>query len=344
MNNAPHVPDDTWLNSAGTDAEPSFQQADATQMGLDPTGSVAVDATTPAPWEDPDQTTPPLPLYPLPPPLPTQPRDRRRMILLGIGVLAIVALLVGIIIAAVKQFTPNPTAQDAAQGYCQAIKAHSYTQAYGYFASALQSALPRAAYVPAAQQVDAVRGSVTACSFGKAITAGNSASVPATVTRQQAGKQSYTWQFTQENGAWRMTQPPDEVVVPFSIALRYCQEMGTAQLDAAYALFDADEQATVGSSDNFKADAAATAQYTGPLTGCHLQGFQLVTTDQTYANIALAFDFSNYQNVPAQIITLTKSPLIEDVSIQVVGISMAFPIPVNELQQIAAVLGLKSGS
>lgn len=343
MNNAPHVPDDDWLSATGTDAAPAFTQTDAAALTASPTGTVAVDAT-PTPWESPELTAPPQPLYPMPPSLPTPPRDRRRTILLGIGALAIVALLGGLIIAAIKQFTPTPSPQDAAQGYCQAIKAHHYTQAYGYFASALQTALPRAAYVPAAQQVDAVRGSVTACSFGKTTTTGTTATVPATVTRQQTGKQQYTWQFAQQNGAWYLTQAPDEAVVPFSLALRYCQALATAQLDTAYALFDANEQATVGSSDNFKSDAAATAQYTGPLTNCHLQGIQLVTSDQTYANIALAFDFSNYQNVPAQIVTLTKQPQIDDVSIQVVGISMAFPIPVNELQQIVSILGMKSGS
>jgi hypothetical protein len=342
MNNAPHVPDDAWLNAAGMDADPAFAPTDAALPAADPaTGTVAVDAAAPAPWEDPDLTAPPQPLYPLPPPPPAPPRNRRRMILLGVGALAIVALIAGIIFAAAKQFAPNATPQDAAQGYCQAIKAHNYTQAYSYFASALQSAVPRAAYAPAAQQVDAVQGSVTACSFGKTTITGTTATLPATVTRQQAGRQSYTWQFTQANGIWQLSQPPDAALVPFSLALRYCQAMGTAQLDSAYALFDANEQATVGSKDNFKADAAATAQYTGPLTDCHLQGIQFVTSDQTYANIALAFDFSNYQNVPAQIVTLTQQPLIDDVSIQVVGLSMQFPIPVNELQQI---LGAGSGS
>ncbi len=272
-------------------------------------------------------------------------RDLRRIALIAGGVVVALALIGGIALA-VQRATNAASPLDVAQAYCQAIKAQNYSKAYGNFAQNVQAQIPQAVYPAAAQAEDAARGNVTACSFGKTTTSqsGTSATLAATVTRAKTGAASYTWQFAQSGSAWKLSQAPDDALVPFATVLRYCNDIQTNQLDAAYQLLSSDEQQSVGQAATFKTDMQGTLQYAGAFGGCHLQAIA-PAKDGASATIGLAMDFANFKNTPAQMVVLyptTTTPAqIDSATVKVVGLDVPFPVPVSELQQL---LGAAGGS
>jgi hypothetical protein len=300
---------------------------------------------TPTEWDLAPGGAPPL-VAPPPPPA-ARSRDWRRIALIAVGVVAVLALVAGIAYAASKRLaSPNATALSTAQNYCAAVKAQNYGKAFTYLAPIVQAAITPGAYPAAAQAEDTVRGPLTGCTLGQVTLSNNgkTATLPALLARKQAGSQSYTWQLAQaSDGTWQFSQPPDDAIVPFALMTRYCADVQANNLDTAYQLFSINEQQTVGTLDNFKTDMGQTEQYTGALTGCHVQSLHL-SSDKTLQYIGLAFDFANYKNVPANMAILIATSQVNDVSIKVEGIDVTFPIPVSEIQQILSGLGLSSHS
>ncbi len=328
------------------------------QTNPDPSSFAATDPATPylsdiaaplddAPtaWNVAPGSAPPLVA---PPPLPPAGgRDWRRLALVAVGVVAVLALIAGIAFAATKRAaSTSATPLSVAQSYCAAVKAQNYNKAFTYLAPIVQATITQAAFPAAAQAEDSVRGPLTGCTLGQVTLSNNgkTATLPALLARKQAGTHTFTWQLAQAtNGTWQFTQSPDDAIVPFALMTRYCADIQANNLDTAYQLFSTNEQQTVGTVDNFKTDMGQTEQYTGAFTGCHVQTLTL-SSDQKLQYIGLAFDFANYKNVPANMAILIATSQVNDVSMKVQGIDVSFPVPVSEIQQILSGFGLTSPS
>lgn len=230
---------------------------------------------------------------PPPPPLYQPPARRGRGGMLAIGAVTVLLLLGiggGLLYAArhagsLPFGSTTPGAVVAARGYCAALQAGNYTQTYTYFAPALQTTIPAAVYPQIAKDIDAQQGTVTSCTAGTANVSGNSATVAATVKRQNSAAQSVAWTLGLSNGVWRFTQSPEPSLPARATVAAYCADLTAANYTAAFALFaPAVQQQLVAVADYTSAATDADTEL-GKATACATTGVDIAADGTATAHL-----------------------------------------------------------
>lgn len=162
----------------------------------------------------------------------------------------------------------TPGAVAAANRYCAALKSANYTQAYATFAATLQALIPAQTYASVSHDIDTQQGAVTGCTLGNATISSTSATIPATITRQQGGQTQMTWQLALQAGAWRFTASPELSLLARVAVASYCADLTSANYSAAYSLFAQPLQQELIASSNYTAGANDEDSAIGKATAC----------------------------------------------------------------------------
>ncbi len=135
------------------------------------------------------------------------PRKSHRWVWITVGIIALVFIIGGIIIAwgANWAFTSYyNSAYRASDMYYSAFKTQDYSQAYSYLGSHLQTEYSLQAFTQAAQQQDATAGKVSSFSMPNFPT-GDPAYITLTVTRMNGTTYDVHLELRQEGGGWKVT-------------------------------------------------------------------------------------------------------------------------------------------
>lgn len=153
----------------------------------------------------PEYGAPPVPDYAQLPGYSQQPRKSYRWVWIVLGVLALMGILGGALLAlgvgiAVKTVGGPSIATDQ---YYSAIKSQDYARAYTYLGSDLKAVLSQEAFIQTAQQNDVAAGKVSRFAFST-IPVGDPATVTLTVTRANGTSYTVHLQLRQEGGVWKI--------------------------------------------------------------------------------------------------------------------------------------------
>ena len=259
------------------------------------------------------------------------PRQRGGRLWIALGaIVAIMLVLLALIAVLLPRLTQQSGAVVVATAFCQAEKNREYVRAYGYFADAVQSAVPPDAYSLVSQGVDDRQGKITDCTVTTANISkdGNSAIVHSTLTRQVNGKKLIDLSLAKVNGTWKINQAPDVAIPALATPFLFCRDITTLQYNAAYMLLTPTLQQSFGSGDGLKSALAQLAQVTGTVTDCQLQGFNL-NSDKVSGTVLSGTSFARFQNVPTKIAVLTDATgiwKIDSLTFDVLGNPVKFPL------------------
>lgn len=215
-----------------------------------------------------------------PPNQPTAaPRTRGSRVGLILAGLVVVAVLVlaALVYASNQQIA---SAAAVARAYCSDLQAKQYTDAYTLLAPSAQTATSKQTFALSSADADAIDGPVSSCVLPKAGFAlllapvPSSASVAATITRQQARSGSILMAYVQ--GSWRVTGTSTGLrgtdVMPLVTAQTYCQDLAQGDYTSAYASTTAAYQARVGSVSSYGAAIkSALTQAQASIQGCQMR-------------------------------------------------------------------------
>ncbi len=149
----------------------------------------------------PESSAPPYPQYGPLPGYNLPPRKSHRWVWITVGIVALVSILGGASWAFTTYYNSSLRASDM---YYSAIKTQDYGTAYTYLGSRLQTEYSQQSFTQAAQQQDAVAGTVSR--FGMTnIPTGDPAYVTLTVTRTNGNTYDVHLELRQEGGAWKVT-------------------------------------------------------------------------------------------------------------------------------------------
>jgi len=162
----------------------------------------------------PESSAPPYPNYAPFPGYSQPPRKSRRWVWIVLGIVALLCILGGTLLALGVGFVVNNYGQThATDMYYTAIKTRDYATAYAYLGSNVKAGLSQEAFTQKAQQQDAANGKVSRFGFLN-IPTGDPAYVTLTVTRTNGtsytgGTNETTYdvhlELRQEGGAWKIT-------------------------------------------------------------------------------------------------------------------------------------------
>jgi hypothetical protein len=153
----------------------------------------------------PDSGAPPYPYYAPFPGYSQPPRKSRRWVWITVGIVALLCVLAGTLLALGVSLVVNNFGQThATDTYYSAIRRQDYGTAYSYLGSHLQTVYSQQTFTQAAQQQDAVLGPVRR--FGMTnIPTGDPAYVTLTVTRANGTAYDVHLELRQEGGVWKIT-------------------------------------------------------------------------------------------------------------------------------------------
>jgi hypothetical protein len=152
----------------------------------------------------PESSAPPMPDYAQVPRYSQSPRKSYRWVWIVLGILALVSILGGTLLALGVGFAVNtvggPTI--ASDQYYTAIRDQDYARAYSYLGSHLKTVYSQEAFTQAAQQHDTAAGRVIRYSYAN-VPIGD----PATLTVTRVNGTTYTvhMEVRQEAGAWKIS-------------------------------------------------------------------------------------------------------------------------------------------
>jgi hypothetical protein len=155
----------------------------------------------------PESSAPPYPKYAPFPGYTQPPRRSHRWVWITVGIVALFCIVGGALLVwgASQVFTTYyNSAYRASDMYYSAIKHQDYSQAYSYLGSHLQSEYSLQAFTQAAQQQDAVAGTVSSYNMPNFPT-GEPASITLTVTRANGTTYDVHLVLQQEGGGWKVT-------------------------------------------------------------------------------------------------------------------------------------------
>jgi hypothetical protein len=234
----------------------------------------------------------PSPVPPPPPPILPPPASRRggRIAAIAATVLVLLGIGAGLLYAAwhggaLPFGNATPGALTAARDYCAAVQARNYARAYTYFAPALQSAIPASVYPQLAGDLDAQQGAITACTAGSANASGSSATVAATVKRQNSAAQQLTWTLGLSNGVWRFSQSPEPSLPARATAAAYCTDLTGANYSAAFTLFAPVVQQQLVAIADYTAAATDIDTALGRATACATTGVDVAADGSATAHL-----------------------------------------------------------
>jgi hypothetical protein len=148
------------------------------------------------------------PLHPNGAPFPGSPhrrRSSRRWVWIIVGIVALLCILGGTLLAVGVGFVVNNFGQShATDMYYSAIKTQDYATAYASLGSDVKARLSQEAFTQTAQQNDRAEGRVSRFGFLNVPT-GDPANVTLTVTRANGTSYTVHLELRQEAGAWKIT-------------------------------------------------------------------------------------------------------------------------------------------
>jgi hypothetical protein len=281
------------------------------------------DTTSPTPYPaSAPVAAPPLPVARALP-------QRRLLLLIGAGLVAVVVIITATMLALAHRTTP----QGVAGTYCQSLTKQQYTSLYGMFTSALQQQISSPAFTASMRALDNQRGVVTQCSVG---TVQNNR-VALTLHRQKGGTDIETLAFDANDAL----QAAPDVAVPSLVATyNFCQSLENGDYTGAYHQISSGFQNYSGPPATFQSDAQASIQVTGAIKACHLQQVALNNGGHS-ATIGFGIDFARFTNMPAQVVAVTDSAgtwHVDQMHFTAAGISLPFPLPLSKVQNVINVL------
>jgi len=213
-----------------------------------------------------------------------------RVAAVAVPVLALLGIGAGLLYAArhggaLPFGSTTPGALTAARGYCAAVQTGNYTQAYTYFAPTLQTTIPASVYPQLAHDLDTQQGPITSCAAGTANASGSSATVAATVKRQNSAAQQLSWTLGLSNGAWRFTQSPEPSLPARATAAAYCTDLMGANYSAAFALLAPAVQQELVAVADYTAAAIDTDTALGKATACATTGVDVAADGAATAHL-----------------------------------------------------------
>lgn len=152
-----------------------------------------------------DSSAPPHPNNALFPGSARPRRSSRRWVWMVLGIVALVCILGGTLLALGGGFVTNNFGQShVTDQYYAAIKTQDYGTAYSYLGTNVKAGLSQEAFLHTAQQNDADAGDVNRFAFTNVPT-GDPAHVTLTVTRTNATSYTVHLEVRQEGGSWKIT-------------------------------------------------------------------------------------------------------------------------------------------
>ncbi len=246
----------------------------------------------------PSPPPPPPGLYPSP-----RARSRGRGLLAALTVIAVLAIaLVGgaFYLAKHPGLLPGQSSAvlQATQGYCVAVQSANYAQAYGYFGAGVQAQVPAQFYPQLAHELDAQQGRIVTCTTGGATINGDSATVTATLKRQQSDLLHLFWHLAYGGGAWRFAQSPEPSLPARATAANYCANLQAARYSAIYAGFTTSLQQQLISLVNYTAVTADIDAALGKATACTTSGVDVAADGSAVAHLSVMRKQPETDDVP----------------------------------------------
>jgi hypothetical protein len=234
-------------------------------------------------------------------------KRRGRRILLGVVVTVAVLVTAGGVGYAV--FSPQIGALLAARDFCTAIQSQNYSKAYEALAPDLQRRVPRDAFITISTRGDDLEGQVTDCSVSGVDVSADRQSVAlhAVVSRARTGQARNTLDLAYSNGAWKISSPPDPLLMPLTTAYLFCQSLTRQHYDAAFQLLAVATQAKLGNSLAFQAVLNVSHIVTGSIKDCQVSSVAL-SGNQESLTVKSTLLFEHFPNLDTQLIEVQESP------------------------------------
>lgn len=209
--------------------------------------------------------------------------------------LAVVAFLVAAG-ALAWRYVPAIGPANAAQAYCDALRAQRYDAIYQMFTPATQSLVDAPTFSAAERLADTQAGAVASCDAARFAVSwqGATALVPVTVRRVGAATAS-TLVLRIAGDTDRLAALPDAAVPPFAVATRFCAALMGGDAAGAYALLAPTVRATL-TPERFATFTSLADQNGGPLTTCAVSRMILSDTGTT---ASVTFSFQRQNSAPA---------------------------------------------
>jgi hypothetical protein len=240
-------------------------------------------------------TAPSQPLYPYPgygPPsqgltqTATAPREPRRGLIIGLvaGVLVLALLGTGAFVGINQYQAPA----NAAQQFCNNLKAQDYVAAYSMLSSGLQGQYSSDEFSLGAKTLDQTEGAVTAC--GQATSNaynytlfGDTATISTVISRAQTGSLTGTLHLVNQND-WKISGIDTSLLGvnlgSLQTAAGFCGALQRQDYTTAYSFFGSSLQAQITQGD-FVSQGSLHDQIDGLVTSCGITGLGQGNNDTT---------------------------------------------------------------
>ena len=153
----------------------------------------------------PESSASPNPKYGLFPGSTRHPGKSRRWVWIVLGIVALLCIIGGTLLAFGVGFVVNNYGQShATDMYYSAIKTQDYATAYTYLGANVKATLSQEAFTQTTQRQDATAGHVNRFGFLNVPT-GDPATVTLTVTRTNGASYTVNLELRQEGGTWKIT-------------------------------------------------------------------------------------------------------------------------------------------
>jgi hypothetical protein len=298
------------------DGLPTLPEQTAAMLGRPPSGTEAPSALV-------GKTT-----TVIAPPVGSPPKKRRGRIVLSVVLIVLVAL-VGAGVAGYFAFGTQVRVLLTARDFCSAVERQNYGTAYSYFSSELQQQVPRNAFLAISTRGDTLEGKVTNCTAsGVDVGAsGQSATVHAVVTRALSGDTHEDLQLALIGGSWKISAPPDPLLLPLTTAYTFCQDLVNGDFNGAFQLFSLQTQQKVGNSLVFEGILAGSRIVTGSVKDCQATSVSLSANQQSLT-VKSAILFQHFPNIDSQLDEVQDSPghwSVQKLTLLVLGVSVTVP-------------------
>ncbi|MBF6589117.1 MAG: hypothetical protein IVW57_01135 [Ktedonobacterales bacterium] len=254
-----------------------------------------------------------------------KPRRRRvaRVLALVFGAVA-VAGGVGYLV-----FAPQIGALLTARNFCLAVEHQQYTNAYGFFSPDLRQRVPLDAFTTISTRGDALQGRVTDCSAsGVAVGDGRqSVIIQSVVTRSGSGQSRNDLHLLLLDGAWKIDEAPDPLLLPLTSAYAFCQDLKTQSYDAAFRLLSLATQTKLGNSVAFQAVLGASSIVTGGLKDCQVTAVALSANRQALTIQSTAI-FERFPSLSTELDEVQNSPgewRVDRLTLFILGATVRIP-------------------
>ncbi|HEX8997479.1 MAG TPA: hypothetical protein VF812_15735 [Ktedonobacterales bacterium] len=189
-----------------------------------------------------------------------------------------IALIAGLLLISLASALITPhylAAQRVAADFCDALRGHAYSTAYGLMDDAASGGIGSTAYASAMRALDTAQGPVSACAAaafsGYTYTPGQDvAGDLLTLTRHGVTYQGMVG-LARSGARWRITTVAQTIyglpLAPVAVAATYCAALRAGEYTTAYTLFNETLQGMQAQADYINIQRLRDT-LTGRLTGC----------------------------------------------------------------------------